>query len=72
VQLKSAVSQYWEVLLLFLALLLVLLWLRHAVKRNEVLQLNVLGKHVIEVRHVSLTDAHHTRQAREKTRADDA
>jgi len=48
-------------------LLLVLVWLRYAVGRNEKLELNVLGKHLIVVRRVDDTAKRPERQAKDET-----
>lgn len=65
--LKELVTEPLRAVLLLAALLLVLVWLRYAVARNERLELNVLGKHVIVVRRVDDTVKRREQPAKDET-----
>jgi len=67
--LSSETQRLLALALLCLVLALVLLWLRHAVKRNEKLELRVLGKHLIVVERLD-NDIRPARQAKSRTLRD--
>jgi len=70
--LKNELSEYWVVWLVLALSALALLWLARVLKRNERLELNVLGKHLIVVRKVQDEPAaRHERQASARIRADE-
>ena len=69
-QLLNESSSLLAWLLVVLASALVLLWLRHAVRKNERLELNILGKHLIVVQRIERA-GRRTRQVKDPTRQDE-